>query len=69
MKTTKEAEIASFSLRYIAIPRNCQKLLVTENAKKLNQLKSVMTKCVDICLQNSLKHLKGAKPFSDKSTA
>jgi hypothetical protein len=50
MKTAKEAEIASFSLRYIAIPRNCQKLLVTEDAKKLDQLKSVMTKCADICL-------------------
>ena len=44
----KEAEIASFSLRYIAMPRNCQKLLETEDAIKLDQLKSLTTKCVNI---------------------
>lgn len=65
LKTLKEEEIASFSLKYISLPAQTKKLVKTENKDNLSLLTSVFNKCSDIRRKSLFSRLSKLNAFGE----
>ena len=63
LKTLKEEEIASFSLKYISLPAQTKKLVKTEN--NLSLLTSVFNKCSKIRRKSLFSRLSKLNAFGE----
>ena len=59
--TAKDAENASFSLRFLSREQSCQKLLAMENVEYFNVLKSVFDRCTEICAKHNEGYIRSIK--------